>query len=444
MNHRKFPHMLLRKSFVHHFMLWSLKANVSVAVWAVAVWAVAFWGGAVWADDTAMKPIPIQSAISSVQPMTGIVLWTTNESVATAPIQLEYSYFTYSQVVTQSGQYDWSGLERMLDQVAKRGHQAIIRFHDTYVGKKTGVPKYITELSGYETTKGKSEKKATEFPDWSHPELRRFTLEFFDRFAARYDRDPRIAFIQVGFGLWAEYHIYDGPMILGKTFPTKEYQAEFVEHLSKTLVQTPWMISVDGADDAWAPFAGNEKLLKLPFGLFDDSFNHKTHSKENEPNWVEFGMDRWKRAPTGGEFSFFEKVDQSKALSETGPHGIPFEKQAGKFHISFMIGDAQPQHQKRERISSASQACGYRFRVTGFEANSIQSRVEIENTGIAPLYHDAFATVNGTRSKTSLKGLLPGERKWMAIDSGASASTLSIESDRLVSGQRIEFEANLP
>ena len=28
----------------------------------------------------------------------------------------------------------------------------MVRFHDTYVGKKTAVPKYITELPGYETT----------------------------------------------------------------------------------------------------------------------------------------------------------------------------------------------------------------------------------------------------------------------------------------------------
>ena len=127
-------------------------------------------------DDSGMKPIPLQSTLQSVQPMTGIVLWSTNEAVASTPIQLEYSYFTYAKVVAEKGEYNWSSLDRLLDQVAGRGHQAIIRFHDTYVGAKTGVPKYITELAGYETTKAKSEGKDTEFPDWSHPELRRFAI----------------------------------------------------------------------------------------------------------------------------------------------------------------------------------------------------------------------------------------------------------------------------
>ena len=375
--------------------------------------------------------------------MTGIVLWSTNEAIASTPIQLEYSYFTYSKVVAEKGEYNWSSLDQLLDQVAGHGHQAIIRFHDTYVGAKTGVPKYITELAGYEMTKAKSEGKDTEFPDWSHPELRRFAMEFFDRFSARYDRDPRIAFVQVGFGLWSEYHIYDGPMTLGKTFPSKEFQSEFMTHLSKTLIQTPWMISVDAADDSRTPFAGNANLLKIPFGLFDDSFNHKAHKKENEPNWVELGLDRWQRAPAGGEFSFFQKVDQTKALAENGPHGISFEKQAAKFHVSFIIGDGQPKIQSADRIRSASKACGYRFRINAFESGDKRSRVEIENVGVAPIYYDAFVAVNSVRSPDSLKGLLPGAKKSLTIESGDNQPKLSIECDRLVKGQRIEFEADL-
>ena len=127
-------------------------------------------------------------------------------------------------------------------------------------------------------------------------------------------------------------------------------------------------------------------LVAVPFGLFDDSFHHKKHAKENEPNWNGFGSERWKRAPTGGEFSFFAKVDQTKALAEKGPHGTSFEKQAAKFHISFMIGDSQPEYQSADRIRTASQSCGYRFCVTEFKTNNAQSRVSIRNQGIAPIY----------------------------------------------------------
>nr|MCU0709910.1 hypothetical protein [Pirellula sp.] len=60
-----------------------------------------------------------------------------------------------------------------------------------------------------------------------------------------------------------------------------------------------------------------------------------------------------------------------------------------------------------------------------------------------PIYYDAFPTVNGVRSEQSLKGLLPGERKLFEIEAGGESPTLSIECDRLVPGQKIEFDADL-
>ncbi|WP_240911327.1 DUF4832 domain-containing protein [Paludisphaera soli] len=390
-----------------------------------------------------LRPVPLKAKVENVQPMTGIVLWSTNAAVRTAPIQLEFRYFSYREVVDAKGEYDWSPVEKFLDEVAGRKHQAVLRWHDTYVGQPSGVPDSIRSLPDYKEVVAPSEKKPTGFPDYSHPELRRFVLDFFDRFAAKYDRDPRLAFLEVGFGLWSEYHIYDGPMELGKTFPSLEYQREFAERMAARFHETPWMISVDAASD-WAPFADDPKLLALPFGLFDDSFNHADHAKVNEPNWDALGRDRWKVAPTGGEFSFYEPKDQKLALAPQGPHGVPFERHAAKFHITFMIGDAQPRHQKPDRIREAGQACGYRFRVTRFDASESRSEVAIENVGIAPIYHDAFPAVNGVRSKESLKGLLPVESRTFPIAAGGPAPTLTIESDRLVPGQRIEFDADLP
>ncbi|QEH37817.1 hypothetical protein OJF2_64080 [Aquisphaera giovannonii] len=407
----------------------------------IAVLVPLMTGLAAVADD--MRPVPLKAKVTHVQPMTGIVLWSTNEAAASSPIQLEFRYFGYDEVVREEGMYDWSAVERFLDDVAGRGHQAVLRWHDTYVGKPSSVPPYIRALEGYRGQTAKSEGKPTGFPDWSHPELRRFTLEFFDRFAARYDRDPRLAFLEVGFGLWSEYHLYDGPMEMGRTFPSLEYQRDFANHLSKRLAQTPWMVSVDAAGE-WSPFAKDKALLALPFGVFDDSFNCVQHARENEPNWDALGRDRWKIAPAGGEFSFYERKDQRDALAPAGPHGESFEHEAARFHLTFILGDAQPRFQKPDRIREASMACGYRFRVARFEASPTRSEVTVENKGVAPIYHDAFPAVNGVRSNDSLKGLLPGQSRTFAIASGGESPKLTIESDRLVRGQRIEFDADLP
>ena len=62
---------------------------------------------------------------------------------------------------------------------------------------------------------------------------------------------------------------------------------------------------------------------------------------------------------------------------------------------------------------------------------------------MAPIYYDAFVAVNGVRAKESLKYLQPGEARQFTVASGGKNPTLTIECDRLVAGQRIEFEAGL-
>jgi hypothetical protein len=334
-------------------------------------------------------------------------------------------------------------VDKILDAVAGRGHQAILRFHDTYPGRETTVPAYLKARPDYRETRGQSEGRATSFPDWSNAEWKRFVLDFHERFARRYDADPRLAFVETGFGLWAEYHIYDGPMELGRTFPDKEFQATFLQHLGRAFRETPWMISIDAADGDRTPFESRRALLDLAFGLFDDSFLHKEHAGYNSESWRFFGGDRWKRAPAGGEFSFYTRKDQTDALAPNGPHGESFEKAAGRFHISFMIGDAQPRHQGWDRIRQAGMACGYRFRVVEFQSGPGRSRVTIANEGVAPLYHDAAPAVDGARARGTLKGLLPGDRRVFEVNVGGASPILSIESDRLVKGQRIEFNADL-
>src|SRR6185503_5296945 len=154
-------------------------------------------------QEDSLRPVPLRSKVANVQPMTGIVLWSDSEHVKTDAIQLEFSYLRYGDVVARAGEYDWSAVERLLDAIAGRGHQAVLRFHDTYVGRKTTVPDYIKKLVDYKETTAPSERKPTDFPDWSHPELQRFILEFYSKFAEKYDRDPRLAFLETGFGLWA-------------------------------------------------------------------------------------------------------------------------------------------------------------------------------------------------------------------------------------------------
>lgn len=381
------------------------------------------------------RPIPIQSHVTSVQPLTGIVMWQGSDSCNSDAIQLEYSYMRYSDVIQEKGAYDWSAVERKLDDIATRKHQAILRFWDTYPGRPSGVPAYIKALANYKGITAKSEDRDTGFPDWSHPEYQRFILEFYRKFAQRYDRDRRLAFLETGFGLWSEYHVYSGPEKLGKTFPSKEFQTKFFRHLTKEFKETPWMISQDAQEENRTPFASQPTLLSLKFGIFDDSFHLAWKPGYNLDGWTFFGLDRYQHSPTGGEI-LFPNRRRAKLVAEK------WAASARRFGITFMVCDQWPRWTSMEQIKKHSLACGYRFSVSAFEASADASRVTITNRGVAPIYYDAFPSVNGVRAKASLKYLLPGETKQFTIASGGRNPKLAIECDRLVEGQQITFDAD--
>ncbi|MFH0758965.1 MAG: T9SS type A sorting domain-containing protein [Bacteroidota bacterium] len=378
--------------------------------------------------------------ITDVQPMTGIVFWDDSGDRDTDVISLEFSYMLYNRVVQDSGVYNWDVVDSKLDAIAARKHQAILRFRFVYPGYETSVPAYILGREDYHETVGISEGKTTHFPDWTNEELQRFTLEFYTRFAERYDKDPRLAFIQTGFGLWAEYHIYDGPFILGGTFPSKAFQEEFFYHMASVFKNIPWSISIDAADDTYTPFAGKPELKNIRFGLFDDSFMHKDHSSWNELEWNFFDREHYRLSPAGGEFSYYSGYDQEHVLDwPGGPYGTPFETWAENFHITYMIGNDQPGYQTMERIREAGMATGYRFKIVSLRSAPDTAVFEITNVGVAPIYYDAFIAVDGVRSPVSLKLLSPGDTAVCGVPAGAGGAELTIECDKLVEGQEIQF-----
>jgi hypothetical protein len=327
-------------------------------------------------------------------------------------------------------------VERKLEGIATRKHQAILRFWDTYPGRSAGVPAYIKSLSDYQAVTAKSEKRDTGFPDWSHPEYQRFVLEFYQKFAQRYDRDGRLAFLETGFGLWSEYHIYSGPEEPGKTFPSKEFQTTFFRHLSKVFKETPWMISLDAQVAKRTPFASQSELLKLGFSIFDDSFHLAWKPGYNLDGWTFFGRERFRHSPAGGEILFPDQKRETFVAEN-------WATEARNFGVTFMICEQWPRWTPLERIKDHSLACGYQFKILAFEASMNESRVTVTNRGVAPIYYDTFVAVNGIRATASLKLLQSGETKEFTVASGGANPRLTIECDRLIEGQQITFDADL-
>ena len=227
-------------------------------------------------------------------------------------------------------------------------------------------------------------------------------------------------------------------------FPSDAYQKEFLTYLGGVL-EIPWLISIDAADSS--PVVGDATLMGLVFGLFDDSFMHKDHEGDyNEECWDAIGKGtRWQTGACGGEISYYTSSVQKNFLNPAGMYGVTWEQASAKYHITFMIANDAPrgQYGTAAHFKEAGMACGYHFALTGLYANDERTAACVTNTGIAPIYRDAYLAVDGVRSTTSLKGLLPGDTLLVYVDKVTTGRDVTIASDYVLSGQTIQFDADL-
>ena len=414
----------------------------------------------------AMEPgftaVDINRTITSVQPMTGLVLWRGHDQMDkyTSAITLEFAYCLPCKVVTgkKDGkiQYDWSYFEDILNDIASRNHQGVIRFRYENPGNKevgetgaTAVPQYIKDMSDYKETSNYAEGSKTYYADWTNEELMWFTKQFITDFNTQYKDDPRIAVVQLGFGHWSEGHIYGTTLKLGVNFPSKAYQKEYFLHVANTL-EIPWGMSIDGGDSYYSPVAEDEELLALEFGAFDDSFMHEGHELASGSGWNEMCWDgigkeyRWIKGICGGEISYYTSNDQKNFLNPAGMYGWTWEAASAKYHISYMLANNAPgsKHATVDRFREAGIASGYTFRVSDCRTDGTETRFTVSNQGIAPIYRDAYFAIGEHSSTTSLKGLLPQDTLKITIPVGLEkAEDLHITSPYILSTQEIEFAA---
>lgn len=401
----------------------------------------------------------LASLPAAAAPLKGIVLWpdqARDRPDLSRAVSLEFSYCRPCDVAVGTNSagavvYDWSRFDALLSEMAARGHQAIIRFRYVYPNEKLGgvrgataVPAFIKERTDYHETFSANPggDGPTWYPDWSCRALEDFTLAFYAEFAARYDADPRLAFVQAGFGHWAEYHTSGTETKLGTNFPSMEFQRRFFALLGRSFSKTPWMVSIDAAGRDGRRSPAPELAEKgAAFGLFDDSFMCRKHDISggkggwNERNWAVFGSDHWKSAPHGGEISYYSKGDQRNFLSPEGIYGVTWAQAAAKYHMTFVIANDSPKgpFATPERFAEAARECGPSLVATEVRERQGGVEVTVANKGVAPPYHDIAVSVGGLRASGTLKGLLPGESRVLFAVGASPGGALQLVSEKLLS-----------
>ncbi|KNC83972.1 hypothetical protein SARC_03792 [Sphaeroforma arctica JP610] len=199
---------------------------------------------------------------------------------------------------TTRGEYNWTTLEKDLAGAKSRGRPMVVRIQDqsgTNSGddQKSLLPPYVSQPN--KVLFGSSKFVGV---DWSSADVQQFELDFFTAFAAKFDKDTRITYLQAGWGFWSESHLYhDGTDYIkhGVNYPSKEYQAKFVDHLAGLFKCLTFSFSIDGA-------LSGLPLDDLRYGVFNDSLMAKGSSSQDTYYEQLNFAERNKTRPSGDEF----------------------------------------------------------------------------------------------------------------------------------------------
>lgn len=380
----------------------------------------------------AYAPAPVDNPLKGLVPYQG-------DYRDRFPHSMEFNYLPYSALVKGYDEFDWQPLERMLDDIASRGHQTVFRVFLEYPNKSGVIPEFLLK-DGLTVTRWpfqeSPDKSAAmvETPNYEDPKLRLSLKNFIAALGKKYDGDPRIGFITAGLlGIWGEWHNWPR----NELFASKAVQAEVLGAYEAAFKVTPILLRYPaGPDDPLrAP------TIHRPFGYHDDSFAWATlHTGKKGEEW--FFMTalkaagpeaeaRWKTHPIGGEI----RPEAWGRVFDPDP-GHPkiqnFRECVQATHVTWLM-DSGMFHRKQnpERIERAMELVrrmGYEFHcprvvISGPNNGRLTVRLEVENRGVAPFYYDWKAEygllADGKPVKTfvssgKLTGLLPGEvpRVW--------------------------------
>jgi hypothetical protein len=112
------------------------------------------------------------------------------------PHSMEWGYLSLRSLMPGPTNFDWTALDRLLSDIAQRGHQTVFRVYLDYPAKPTGIPQYLLDaglVTHAYTDYGNNDLSVS--PDYENTLLRQALTNFIAALGARYDGDPRVGFI---------------------------------------------------------------------------------------------------------------------------------------------------------------------------------------------------------------------------------------------------------
>ncbi len=325
-----------------------------------------------------------------VNPLKGWVPYVSDGTAVHQPYSTVYYNVSWRELEPERGLFKFAEWEhRCWDLAAATGKHVVFRVNVDYPSQPSGVPNWLL-AEGVQTTRY-SDYGGGQSPDYHDPRFQTALLRFVKALGARYDSNPRVAFVQVGLlGFWGEWHTWPRTEL----FAPEPFQRQVLDAMTTAFPNKKLMARNPSG------VAGSYRNL----GFHDDMIPQDTLGKEDWkflPGILANGLGQnWAQFPRGGEMvPFAASQYMGRAFGET-------MKAVRDVHLSW-IGPYCPaleqssSHEFNSNCATLIRAIGYQFSLThvnvSFSGGKCRFELRGTNSGVAPFYYPwpvRFALIN--------------------------------------------------
>ena len=333
-----------------------------------------------------------------------------------------YMRLTWAHLEPEEGQFCWSDFDTPAQRFIDKGKKIAIRIScaDSTAGdfrevipyatpqwvEKTGARGYRFNVPGLgKPSRCVSEDGDVWEPDYNDPVFLEKLDHFLAAFAARYDGNPNVAFIDVGsFGVWGEGHTCATTRKIYPAEVVKKHIDLYRKHFKKTLL----VIN----DDYSLMKSGLEAIehgRKLGCALRDDSI--LVYPYRN----AAMAQDFWPTRPVILECGHYDLCNKRKSWGD----GSGYLNALEDYHASYVSIHWWPrefQQCNKDLMKKMSLRLGYRLQlVEASWPNKIETGVkwpvslEWRNAGVAPLYQGGYPALTLKNAKGGIVAVLAAE-----------------------------------
>jgi hypothetical protein len=306
-----------------------------------------------------------------------------------------YLRLPWSYLEPEEGRFAWSMVDAPAQRWIDKGKQIAFRFSACESWMRYATPRWVQDAGakGFDFDPGKGEAAGGRYwePDYGDPVFLAKLDRFLAAAAARWDGDPRVAFIDVGsFGVWGEGHTFASTR---RTFPADVVKAHIdlhLRHFHRTLL---------AANDDFS-FMGEETIRyarEKGLALRDDSI--LVQPPPNSYFHAAMAADFWPRLPVILESEHYGPSRDRKAWGD----GSLYLKAVEEYHGSYASIHWWPREflaAERPLIDRINRRLGYRLQIREAswprevrKPGPLEIEIAWANAGVAPCYpggHPAF------------------------------------------------------